>query len=58
MKSLITNWGEWGLVLAAVLLLTTLHRLDLLVIVAPLAIVVGYAITLANSGSNSSRRRI
>jgi hypothetical protein len=58
MKLLTTNWAQWSLVLTAVALLTALHRLDLLAIVAPLAVVVGYAITLAKRRANSSGRRI
>jgi hypothetical protein len=58
MKLLTTNWAQCSLVLTAVALLTALHRLDLLAIVAPLAVVVGYAITLAKRRANSSGRRI
>jgi hypothetical protein len=58
MKSLTTNWAQWTLVLAAVILLAAMQRLDLLAVIAPLAIVVSYAITLANRDTNSGRRRI
>jgi hypothetical protein len=58
MKSLITNWAQWTLVFAAVILLAAMQRLDLLAVIAPVAIVVSYAITLANPDTNSARRRI
>jgi hypothetical protein len=58
MKLLTTNWAQWSLVLTAVALLTALHRLDLLAIVAPLAVGVGYAITIAKRRANSSGFRI
>ena len=58
MKSLITSWAQWALIAAAILLLTTLRRLDLLAIVAPLAVAVGYATTLGKSKSDSGQRRI
>ncbi|HEY8669965.1 MAG TPA: hypothetical protein VIL63_03925 [Terriglobales bacterium] len=58
MKSLITNWAQWTLVLAAVILLAAMQRLDLLAVIAPLAIAVSYAITLANRDTDSGRRRI
>lgn len=58
MKSLITNRAQWTLVLAAVILLAVMQRLDLLAVIAPLAIAVGYATTLANRDTNPDRRNI
>ena len=58
MKSLNINLAQWSLILAAVLLLAVTKRLDLLAIVAPVAVVVSYVITVANRETNSSQRRI
>jgi hypothetical protein len=51
------NWNNtvgWGLMAAALLLLAILHRLDLLLIVAPLSVLFSYRLARANSGSGSS----
>jgi len=48
----------WGLMAASVLLLIVLQRLDLMVIVVPLAVLVSYIAVRAESRANSSQRRI
>ena len=46
------------LVLAAVLLLAISHRLDLLIIVAPIAMMVSIWIAWARAGDKSSQRKM
>jgi len=50
------NWQTWLLVLAAVVLLVTFGRLDLLAIVFPISLVVGYGTWVTKRG-NASRGR-
>ena len=50
------NWQTWSLVLAAVFLLVMFGRLDLLAIVVPISLVVGYGTWAAKRG-NASRGR-
>ena len=52
------NWTTWPLIAASVLLLLLLGRVDLLVIVAPLAVVVGYAASARNKAPLSRQRKI
>lgn len=54
-----SNWQDSlgvALMIAAVLLLTVLHRLDLLLIVVPLAALFGYRLTRVRSGVPVERR--
>lgn len=53
-----SNWMGWLLVVAAVVLLLALSRLDLLLIVAPLSLLVSYAFFRTELGSNSGPGRI
>jgi hypothetical protein len=48
----------WALMAASVLLLIFLQRLDLMVIVVPLAVLASYIAVRGESRANSSRRRI
>ena len=50
------NWQTWSLVLAAVVLLVTFGRLDLLAIVIPISLVVGYGTWATKRGNASTRR--
>lgn len=50
------SWKEWMLILAAIVLMAFLHRLDLLVIVAPLSVLVSYGILRVKVGSHSGQR--
>lgn len=56
MKSNWSNSVGWGLMAAAVLLLTVLRRLDLLLIVAPLSVLFSYRLLRASSRSRLHRR--
>jgi len=58
MKWTLSNSMGWGLMAASVLLLIVLQRLDLMVIVVPLAVLVSYIAVRAESRANSSQRRI
>lgn len=58
MKLQISDWTEWVLIPMAVLLLAALHRLDLLVIIVPIAVLTGYALSAALADGNSSQRKI
>jgi hypothetical protein len=52
-----SNWSNslgWGLMIAAVLLLMILRRLDLLLIIAPLSVLFSYRLARANSRVGSS----
>ena len=44
------RWACWGMIFAALLLLTTLHRLDWLVVLIPLSLLLAW-------GFGCSRRR-
>jgi hypothetical protein len=46
----------WALMMAVVLLLAALHRLDLLLIVVPLAALFGYRLRRVRSGVPAERR--
>jgi len=48
----------WALMAVSVLLLIFLRRLDLIVIVAPVAILVSYIAVRGGSSADSSQRRI
>jgi len=50
------NWQTWSLVSAAVFLLVTFGRLDLLAIVVPISLIVGYG-TWVTKGGNASTGR-
>lgn len=50
MKSNWSNSGGWVLMIAAVLFLAALRRLDLLLIVAPLSVLFGYRLARVSSG--------
>jgi len=56
MKSDWSNSMGWALMAAAVLLLAILHRLDLLLIVAPLSVLFSYRLARANSRSRLQQR--
>ena len=56
MKSNWSNSVGWVLMLAAVLLLVILHRLDLLLIVAPVSVLFSYRLAWARSRSRSQQR--
>jgi hypothetical protein len=58
MESRVANSAGWMLVLAAVLLLAISHRLDLLIIVAPIAMMVSIWIAWARAGDKSSQRKM
>jgi len=51
-----TNWQTWSLVPAAVALLVTFGRLDLLAVIMPLSLVVAYGAWLAKRSNSSSAR--
>jgi hypothetical protein len=54
-----SNWSNslgWGLMAAAVLLLATLRRLDLLLIVAPLSVLFSYRLARVRAGTATERR--
>ena len=51
-----TNWQTWSLVSAAVVLLVTFGRLDLLAVIMPLSLVVAYGAWLAKRSTSSSAR--
>ena len=57
MKLQISDWMEWVLIPTAVLVLAACHRLELLVIIAPISVLAGYAWS-EMTDSNSSRRKI
>ena len=50
------NWQTWSLVSAAFVLLAIFGRLDLLAIVVPLSLVVGYGAWAAKRSNSSSAR--
>jgi len=55
------NWNNsagWALMMAAVLLLAFLRRLDLLFIVAPLSVLFGYRLARVRPGTTRSGARI
>jgi len=54
--SMKANWQTWSLVSAAVVLLVTFGRLDLLAVIMPLSLVVAYGAWLAKRGNASSGR--
>ena len=56
MKSNWSNSAGWALMIAAVLLLAVLRRLDLLMIVAPLSVLFGYRLARVRSGAPTGRR--
>lgn len=58
MKSRVMDWTEWVLVPLAVLLLAACHRLELLAIVVPIAILAAYAVSRSFANDNSSQRKI
>jgi hypothetical protein len=54
-----SNWNNslgWALMIAAVLLLAILRRLDLLLIVAPLSVLFSYRLARGRHGIHSERR--
>ncbi len=54
--SMKANWQTWSLVSAAVVLLVTFGRLDLLAVIMPLSLVVAYGAWLAKRSTSSSAR--
>ena len=50
------NWQTWSLVSAAVVLLVTFGRLDLLAVIMPLSLVLAYGAWLAQRSNSSSAR--
>ena len=57
MKRQISDWTEWVLIPMAVFVLAAFHRLELLVIIVPVSVLAGYALS-EMTGSNSSQRKI
>jgi hypothetical protein len=57
MKLQISDWTEWVLIPTAVFVLAAFHRLELLVIIVPVAVLAGYTLS-EMTDSNSSRRKI
>jgi hypothetical protein len=55
MNSTWSNLAGWALMIAAVLLLAILRRLDLLLIVAPLSVLFGYRLARVRSGHSVRR---
>jgi hypothetical protein len=55
MNSTWSNSAGWALMIAAVLLLAILRRLDLLLIVAPLSVLFGYRLARVRSGRSVRR---
>ena len=53
-----SNWTVWPLVAASLLLLMLLGRVDLLVIVAPLAVLIGYGVFALSKAPLSRERKI
>ena len=54
-----SNWNNsvgWGLMTAAVLLLSILRRLDLLLIVAPLSVLFSFRLARVRSDTAAERR--
>ncbi len=54
-----SNWSNslgWGLMIAAVLLLAILRRLDLLLVVAPLSVLFSYRLARVSPGIRPERR--
>ena len=45
MKLQISDWTEWVLIPTGVVLLAAFHRLELLVIIAPISVLAGYALS-------------
>ncbi len=58
MKWNLSNSMGWALMAVSVLLLIFLRRLDVIVIVAPVAILVSYIAVRGGSSADSSQRRI
>jgi hypothetical protein len=58
MKLQISDWTEWVLIPMAVLLLAAFHRLELLVIIVPVSVLAGYALSEVLADGNSSQRKI
>lgn len=58
MKNQVTDWTEWVLIPAAVLLLAAIHRLDLLVIVIPSAVLAAFAVSQSSGAAKTTRRKI
>jgi len=52
------SWKEWALICSTVIALALLGRLDLLVIVVPLAALVSYALSRMRAVRHSGQRRI
>ena len=57
MKLQIIDCTEWVLIPMAVLLLAAFHRLELLVIIAPVSLLAAYALS-AVTDAHSSQRKI
>ena len=56
MKSNWINSVGWALMMAALLLLAFLRRLDLLLIIAPLSVLFGYRLARVRPGTQAERR--
>lgn len=52
------DWTEWALIPAAVLLLAAIHRLDLLAIVVPVALLAAYAVSGGCSKTPNTQRKM
>lgn len=53
-----TDWMDLILIPSTVVFLALLHRLDLLVVVVPVSIIAGYAMTAGSRFRNSGQRKI
>lgn len=58
MHSDLVEWTEWVLIPAAVLLLAAVHRLDLLAIVIPVAILAAYTLCRGCSRNAYTQRKM
>lgn len=56
MKSNWSNFGGWALMMASVMLLAMLRRLDLLLIVAPLSLLFGVGLGRVRAEIHAERR--
>lgn len=57
MDNSLADWTEWALIPGSVLLLAAIHRLDLLVIVVPIAVLAGYALcSRCSKGADAQRK--
>jgi hypothetical protein len=58
MHTNLVEWTEWALTPATVILLAAIHRLDLLAIVVPVAVLAAYAISSGCSKTADTQRKM